>query len=201
MPKIVCFSGKSNSGKTTLICKVALILREMDLRVNIIKHDPKNKAEFDTQGKEHNKDSFKFSQVAPRVAIISPQKSTILSSNQNNLHPQNLAIDSVDCVSLRESKNTAFKDTSEYECAEFQKIIGFFDDCDVVLIEGLKHLPYPRIVLFREEIDEAYIPYANAFALSSEIASDKHKMTKLPNLPIFDIDTPKQIAEFITKLT
>ena len=135
------------------------------------------------------------------MAIISPQKSTILSSNQNNLNPQNLAIDSANCVNLRESKNTAFKDTSEYECAEFQKIIGFFDDCDVVLIEGLKHLPYPRIVLFREEIDEAYIPYANAFALSSEIASDKHKMTKLPNLPIFDIDTPKQIAEFITKLT
>ena len=190
MPKIICFSGKSNSGKTTLICKVAVMLREMGLSVSIIKHDPKNKAEFDTQGKEHNKDSFKFSQVAQRVAVISPQKSTILSNNTKN-----------PTTDSHSTQDNTFGDISEYELGEFQKIIHFFDDCDIVLIEGLKHLPYPRIVVFREQIDKDYIPYANAFGLSADIINNKQQMEILPNLPIFDIDNPKEMVDFIIKLT
>ena len=190
MPKIICFSGKSNSGKTTLISKVATILREMGFSVNIIKHDPKNKAEFDTQGKEHNKDSFKFSQVASRVAVISPQKSTILSSNAKDFTPDS-----------KNAQNKGLKDISEYECYEFNKIISFFNDCDIVLIEGLKHLPYPRIVIFREQIDKSYIPYANAFALSANIIDNKQTRELLGDLPIFDLDNAKEITEFIVGLS
>ena len=53
---VVAFSGPSNSGKTTAIVKVASILQDSDFKVCIIKHDPKDKAMFDREGK----DSFKF---------------------------------------------------------------------------------------------------------------------------------------------
>lgn len=72
MTKIISFSGVSNSGKTTLIdglCKI-LIPR---FKVGVIKHDPKNKALFDTKGK----DSYKFFESGANVALVSPSQTTI----------------------------------------------------------------------------------------------------------------------------
>ena len=51
MPKVVGFCGISNSGKTTLIEKVTKALIDKH-KILCIKHDPKNKATFDTQGKD-----------------------------------------------------------------------------------------------------------------------------------------------------
>lgn len=53
---IIAFSGPSNSGKTTLITKIADNFLQQNLKVLIIKHDPADKAQFDFNGK----DSFKF---------------------------------------------------------------------------------------------------------------------------------------------
>lgn len=72
MTKIISFSGISNSGKTTLIeglCKILI----PDFRVGVIKHDPKNKIIFDTNGK----DSYKFFEGGADVAIVSPSQTTI----------------------------------------------------------------------------------------------------------------------------
>ena len=49
--KAVAFTGNSNSGKTTLIQKLTLLLTPQK-SVSIIKHDPKNKANIDTEGKD-----------------------------------------------------------------------------------------------------------------------------------------------------
>ena len=76
MTKIISFSGISNSGKTTLIenlCKI-LIPR---YQVGVIKHDPKNKAIFDKEGK----DSYRFFQSGADVAIISPKETNIRFNN------------------------------------------------------------------------------------------------------------------------
>lgn len=70
--KAVAFSGNSNSGKTTLIQKLALLLTPTK-RVCIIKHDPKNKAVIDTEGK----DSDIFYKSGADVAILSPTQSTL----------------------------------------------------------------------------------------------------------------------------
>ena len=69
----VAFSGPSNSGKTTLVVKVSSILQDMGYKVCIIKHDPKDKARFDREGK----DSDKFSQTGASVAIVSPNRTTL----------------------------------------------------------------------------------------------------------------------------
>ena len=69
----VAFTGPSNSGKTTLIIKISNILQDSGYKVAIIKHHPKNKAIFDTDGK----DSYKFSQTGADVAVLSPNNTTI----------------------------------------------------------------------------------------------------------------------------
>ena len=69
----VAFTGPSNSGKTTLIVNLSNKLQSLRYKVAIIKHDPKDKAVFDTVGK----DSYKFTQTNAQVAVVSPKKTTI----------------------------------------------------------------------------------------------------------------------------
>lgn len=78
---IVAFSGPSNSGKTTAIVKVASILQDNNFKVCIVKHDPKDKAVFDREGK----DSFKFSQTGADVAVVSPNKTTLFKKNTSTI--------------------------------------------------------------------------------------------------------------------
>ena len=78
---IVAFSGPSNSGKTTVIVKVSCILHDNGFKVCIVKHDPKDKAIFDREGK----DSFKFSQTGADVAVVSPNKTTLFKKNTSTI--------------------------------------------------------------------------------------------------------------------
>lgn len=78
----VAFTGPSNSGKTTLIVKVAnILIDQMGKKVSVIKHDPKDKARFDTEGK----DSFKFSQTGASVIVTSPTRTTLFSQDHKDL--------------------------------------------------------------------------------------------------------------------
>lgn len=76
---VLCFSGSSNSGKTTLICKISKELKERGYKVAIIKHDPKDKAIFDTALNEFGepKDSAKFFESGADVAVLSPKRTSV----------------------------------------------------------------------------------------------------------------------------
>ena len=77
----VAFSGPSNNGKTTLVVKVASILQDRGFKVAIVKHDPKDKARFDREGK----DSDKFSQTGADVAVVSPNRTTLFKQSSSSL--------------------------------------------------------------------------------------------------------------------
>ncbi|WP_353662780.1 molybdopterin-guanine dinucleotide biosynthesis protein B [Hydrogenimonas sp. SS33] len=76
----VAFTGPSNSGKTTLIEKVARILIE-EYKVAIVKNDPKDKAVFDVEGK----DSWKFYQTGAEVVVTSPTRTTYFSHRKKEI--------------------------------------------------------------------------------------------------------------------
>ncbi|MCI6987983.1 MAG: molybdopterin-guanine dinucleotide biosynthesis protein B [Campylobacter sp.] len=77
----VAFSGPSNTGKTTLILKVAKKFINDGLKVVILKHDPGDKAKFDVEGK----DSFKFSSIGADVVVASPTRTTYFSKTPKSL--------------------------------------------------------------------------------------------------------------------
>ena len=77
----VAFTGPSGSGKTTLVEKLSKILIE-DREVAIIKHDPKDKAIFDKQGK----DSYKFSKTGAEVVVASSTRTTYFSKRNKELN-------------------------------------------------------------------------------------------------------------------
>ena len=150
----VAFSGPSNTGKTTLICKVAQIFIEQGLKVAIVKHDPKDKARFDTAGK----DSAKFSEIGADVAVVSPTRTTYFLNQMR----------------------------------EIDEIIAGFGKFDILIVEGLKTLPLPRISLFRDEIDESYLPFSQAIATNLS----KDEMNKFCMIN-FDINDAPSIAKWI----
>ena len=76
----VAFTGPSNSGKTTLIEKIAKQLIK-NYKVAIVKNDPKDKAIFDKEGK----DSYKFSQTGAEVIVTSPTRTTYLSQREKSI--------------------------------------------------------------------------------------------------------------------
>ncbi|GGD33828.1 molybdopterin-guanine dinucleotide biosynthesis protein MobB [Malaciobacter pacificus] len=78
---VVAFSGPSNSGKTSTIVNVSNILKDRGFNVCIIKHDPRDKAVFDTVGK----DSHKFSQTGANVAIVSPTRTTLFKRQSSTI--------------------------------------------------------------------------------------------------------------------
>ena len=141
----IAFSGPSNSGKTTLILKVAKKFIDDGLKVVVVKHDPGDKAKFDVEGK----DSFKFSQAGADVVVMSPTRTTYFSQSSQGID-------------------------------EVIRMIGEFD---MLLVEGLKTLPLPRLSVFRGEIDETYLSFSDAIATYKEQIH-----YEITNLNLDDID-------------
>ena len=154
----VAFTGPSGSGKTTLVEKIAKILIEKR-EVAIIKHDPKDKAIFDKEGK----DSYKFSQIGAEVVVSSPTRTTYFSKRNK----------------------------------ELDEIIAMFNHFDILLVEGLKTLPLPRIAIFRNTIEESYLSCSEAIAIDESINIKEYIIPS--NIDILNLNNPSQIIEWIDK--
>lgn len=156
----VAFTGPSNSGKTTLILKVARkLIHEQGKRVAIIKHDPSDKARFDVEGK----DSYKFSDTGAEVIVTSPTRTTYFSKQNKDL----------------------------------DEMIRLFNDFDILLVEGLKNLPLPRISIFREKLDSDYFPFMNALAIDESINTADYDVPE--NVDILDLNKCEDVISWILK--
>lgn len=154
----IAFSGPSNSGKTTLIVKVAKALKDK-YTLAIVKHDPSDKGVFDKEGK----DSWKFSQTGADVLVTSPTRTTLFSQKEKNI----------------------------------EEIIDMLGDFDILLVEGLKTLPLPRLSVFRNKLEESYFPMSNALAIDDSINLDNYNLPK--HLDILDLNNIDSIVEWILK--
>ena len=156
----VAFTGPSNSGKTTLILKVARkLINEHKKKVAIIKHDPGDKARFDVVGK----DSYKFSDTGAEVIVTSPNRTTYFSKKNKDI----------------------------------DEMIRLFDKFDILLVEGLKNLPLPRISVFRDSLDSDYFSYMDALAIDDTVNTDDYDMPK--NVDILNLNNPDEVISWILK--
>jgi len=156
----VAFTGPSNSGKTTLILKIARkLIHEHKKEVAIIKHDPKDKARFDVEGK----DSYKFFDTGAEVIVTSPARTTYFSQKNR----------------------------------ELEDMIKLFDTFDILLVEGLKNLPLPRISVFRNSLDEDYFAYMNALAIDESVNMSEYALPQ--GIDILDLNNPDNVISWILK--
>lgn len=77
----IAFTGPSNSGKTTLIVELSKLIKSKGFKVCIVKHDPKDKGDFDRVGK----DSYKFSETGADVAVVSPNRTTLFKKETSSI--------------------------------------------------------------------------------------------------------------------
>ena len=152
----IAFTGPSGSGKTTLIEKIAQHLVPTR-RVAVIKHDPKDKARFDTPGK----DSARFYETGADVAVVSDTRTTLMSH-----HPRTV-----------------------------QEVAGMFGAFDLLLVEGLKTLPLPRIAIFRGAIEASYLPVVEAIAIDKTIDLAAYDLPK--NIDVLDLNDIESIIIWI----
>ena len=75
------------------------------------------------------------------------------------------------------------------------EIIRLFNNFDILLVEGLKTLPLPRIAIFRNRIEESYLDYAEAIAIDQTINLNEYNIPK--HIDILDLNNTTQIIEWI----
>lgn len=73
------------------------------------------------------------------------------------------------------------------------EILPMFGRADVLLVEGLKHLPLPRIAVFRGAIDESYLPVVQALAVDDTV--DVSGVP--PHIDILDLNDPRMVIAWI----
>lgn len=74
-------------------------------------------------------------------------------------------------------------------------IVAMINDFDILLVEGLKTLPLPRIAIFRNEIDESYFDCSEAIAVDETINLAQYTIPK--DIDILDLNNTAQIIEWI----
>ena len=154
--KAIAFTGPSGSGKTTLIEKIAQTLTSTR-RVAIVKHDPSDKARFDTEGK----DSDRFFKTGADVAVVSPTRTTMMT----------------------------------HQGREVSRIAAMFGDFDLLMVEGLKTLPLPRLGVFRDTIEEGYLEVLQAIAVDESIDMTQYQINE--EIAILDLNDTSAIIEWI----
>ncbi|MDA7848114.1 molybdopterin-guanine dinucleotide biosynthesis protein B [Sulfurospirillum sp.] len=76
-------------------------------------------------------------------------------------------------------------------------IISMIGDFDILLVEGLKTLPLPRLSVFRNKLEEDYFPMSNALAIDNTINIEDYDIPK--HLDILDLNDTDSIVNWILK--
>ena len=77
------------------------------------------------------------------------------------------------------------------ESKSVDDVVAMAGEFDLLLVEGLKTLPLPRISVFKDEINEDYLSFSNAIA--------SYKRDYEIDKPNFDLDDTQAICEWILK--
>lgn len=80
---------------------------------------------------------------------------------------------------------------------ELDEVIKMISDFDILLVEGLKTLPLPRIAVFRNEIKLDYIDFSEAIAVDDSVDTNDYSLPAA--LTILDLNNTQSIIDWIEK--
>jgi len=75
------------------------------------------------------------------------------------------------------------------------ELVQMIDDFDILLVEGLKTLPLPRIAIFRNSIDISYFSFSEAIAIDDSINVNEYTIPK--DITVLDLNNISQIIAWI----
>ena len=78
---------------------------------------------------------------------------------------------------------------------DIEGIIAMLGAFDILLVEGLKTLPLPRISVFRNQLDPSYFDVSDALAVDETVRLDEHDIPA--HLAILDLNDPEALCAWI----
>jgi molybdopterin-guanine dinucleotide biosynthesis protein len=181
-PFAVSFLAKSGTGKTTLIEKLIHIFAEKNYRVSSIKHTD-HKFEADIKGKDswRHKHAGAFSTM-----LLSDNSMAFFSDIKKN--------DAPDCC----ASDDAGDDSNINNINMIDNLINkFFNDADILIVEGFRDITIPKVELFRKELNPElrlkYTDDANCILVCGDVTINNLK------IPQININQPDKIAIFLEK--
>jgi molybdopterin-guanine dinucleotide biosynthesis protein MobB len=170
----VCFIGRQNSGKTTLLEKVIAALTARGIKIATIKHHSHEGFEFDIEGK----DSWRHRQAGSIHTVIAA--------------PDQIA-------SVRRLKREV-KVQEIIETLAFDAVIAG-DIPHIILVEGYRYGELPAIELFRagnpaDEERDLITDGSKTIAVVTNIERIAAK-AEHHSLPIFDFEDVEPLATFL----
>ncbi len=223
-PFAVSFLAKSGTGKTTLIEKLIRIFAKKNYKVSSIKHTD-HKFEADIKGKDswRHKHAGAFSTMLlsdDSMAFFSDIKKNDVFNGASFNTDDGINDDASD----RDVKKTGILNSSAAYAADGDDrrkeilkssahagaggnihninlidslIDKFFNDADILIVEGFKDIAIPKVELFRKELNpELHLKYTDApdcILVCGDVIINNLK------IPQIDINQPDKIAVFLEK--
>jgi len=78
---------------------------------------------------------------------------------------------------------------------ELEDLADMFGDFDLLMVEGLKTLPLPRIAIFRGSIDQSYLPVVEAIAVDDSVDIDSYEIPD--SIAVLDLNNIDEIIVWI----
>ena len=142
--------GFSNSGKTTFLEKLILVLKGRGLRLGVIKHDVHG-FDIDVTGT----DSWRFSHAgADVVAIASPQKAAFIEQRSLSLDGLLSRVTGVDLILTEGFKSEHLPKIEVHRVANGKPLCAPPEEL-LALVADLPESPYPSVPLFGLDSAEA----------------------------------------------
>ena len=79
--------------------------------------------------------------------------------------------------------------------SSIKRIAEMFGEYDLLMVEGLKTLPLPRLAVFRNTIEPDYLPVVEAIAIDDSINVHTYELPK--HLDVLDLNDIHSIIEWI----
>ncbi|HRJ52708.1 MAG TPA: molybdenum cofactor guanylyltransferase MobA [Candidatus Thiothrix moscowensis] len=159
------FCAYSGTGKTTLLTQVIPLLKAAGLRIAVVKHTH-HVIDLDQPGK----DSYRMREAGAQQVV--------LASHQR-------------IISLREVGHERQREASLADA-----ISGILpENTDLILVEGFKHEPYPKIELHRPSVGKPLMFPTDGNIIA--IATDDPALDVPPHLPKLDLNQPQTVADYI----
>ncbi len=128
-----------------------------------------------------------------QIAIVKHDPSDKATFDQNGKDSWKFAQTGAEVLVASPTRTTFFSQKRK----DLDEIIRVFGEFDLLLVEGLKTLPLPRLSIFRNEIDVSYFSCSNAIAVDDSINLDKYEIPK--HIEVLNLNDTDSIIEWVLK--
>lgn len=79
----------------------------------------------------------------------------------------------------------------------FEEQVARFSDCDLLLVEGFKHMPIPKLEVYRPSVGKPLISDENSTAIVAIASDEPAQVAQQTTLPVLSLNDHAAIADFI----